>query len=137
MAYEWLWCDDHVKITQWFFTQPRLTYKEFYASFINFANSAWENSRQSSHAPLVGLPKFVVELLKNERIPADELLAALKEYSAGLDEGKGFWKEKGLVAFANGLSKSFISACLSRFCHTTLHLFLYILMAVILLFTLT
>jgi hypothetical protein len=106
VAQEWLWCDDHTKITQWFLAQPRLTYKEFYASFINVANRAWELSRRKERAPLEGLQKFIVELLQKERIPADELLTALQEYSAGLGEGKSRWKDNGLVNFRNGLSKS-------------------------------
>lgn len=122
MAYEWLWCDDHVKITQWFLTQPRLTYKQFYASFINFANRAWELSRQQEHAPLEGLQKFVVELLQKERIPADELLTALQEYSAGLGEGKARWKENGLVAFSEGLSKSSILSMPPTPCFSDHHL---------------
>jgi hypothetical protein len=61
VAHEWLWCDDHTKITQWFLAQPRLTYKEFYASFINVANRAWELSCQKERAPLKGLDKFIVE----------------------------------------------------------------------------
>ncbi|CAD0096197.1 unnamed protein product [Aureobasidium mustum] len=111
VTYEWLWCDDHVKITQWFLTQPRLTYKQFYASFINFANRVWELSRQQERAPLEGLEKFIVELLQKERISADGLLTALQEYSAGLGEGKARWKENGLVAFSEGLSKLSIFAC--------------------------
>jgi len=106
VTHEWLWSDDHIKITQWFLTQPRLTYKEFYASFINFANRAWELSRQKERAPLEGLGKFVVELLQKERVPAEELLTALQQYSAGLGEGKSRYKETGLVPFALGLSKS-------------------------------
>lgn len=105
VTHEWLWSDDHTKITQWFLTQPRLTYKEFYASFLNFANRAWELSRYQDRAPLEGLQKFVVELLQKERIPADELLTALQEYLAGLGEGKSRWKENGLVAFGDGLSR--------------------------------
>jgi hypothetical protein len=109
LTHEWLWCDDHTKVTQWFLAQPRLTYKEFYASFINFANRAWELSRQKERAPLEGLENFVVELLRKERIPADELLTALQQYlSAGLGAGKARYKEKGLVPFALGLGKSSI-----------------------------
>jgi hypothetical protein len=107
VTHEWLWCDDHTKITQWFLAQPRLTYKEFYASFINVANKAWELSRRKERAPLEGVQKFIVELLQQERVPADELLTDLQEYSAGLGEGRSRWKENGLVNFRNGLSKSF------------------------------
>ena len=106
VTHEWLWCDDHTKITQWFLAQPRLTYKEFYASFINTANRVWELSRQKERAPLEDLEKFIVELLQKERIPADELLTALQGYSAGLGEGKARYKERGLVPFALGLGKS-------------------------------
>jgi hypothetical protein len=105
MTLEWLWCDDHTKVTQWFLAQLRLTYKEFYASFINVANRAWELSRYQERAPLEGLQKFIVELLQKEHIPADELLTALQQYSAGLGEGRSRWKENGLVASKHGLSK--------------------------------
>ncbi|KAH0285217.1 hypothetical protein M436DRAFT_79201 [Aureobasidium namibiae CBS 147.97] len=98
----------------WFLTQPRLTYKEFYASFINVANKAWELSRRQERAPLEGLQKFIVELLQKERIPADELLTALQEYSAGLGEGRSRYKENGLVAFNKGLSHQALTAGKNR-----------------------
>jgi hypothetical protein len=116
VTHEWLWSDDHTKITQWFLAQPRLTYKEFYASFLNFANRAWELSRQKERAPPEGLEKFIVELLQMERIPAEELLTALQEYSAGLGEGKARYKQNGLVAFSRGLSKLSTPAWLPMLC---------------------
>lgn len=104
--YDWLWCDNHEKITQWFLTKSLSTYEVFYASFINFANKAWETSRQNDHAPSEGLAKFVVELLKKEHIPADELLAALEEYSVGPWEARRQSETKGLVKLHPGPSKS-------------------------------
>lgn len=107
---EWLWCDNHDKISQWFLTKPHIKFEEFYASFINFANRAWELSRCQDRAPLEGLQKFVVELLQKERIPADELLTALQDYLVGQGDGKARWKEIGLVPFALGLGKSLFSS---------------------------
>lgn len=102
---EWLWSDNHDTINQWFLTKPHINYEEFYASFINFANRAWELSRYQDRAPLEGLQKSVVELLQQEPIPANELLTALQEYLVGQGDGKARWKENGLVPFALGLGK--------------------------------
>jgi hypothetical protein len=102
--YEWLWCDDHSKITKWFLTKSLSSYEEFYASFINFANTAWETSHRESHAPLKGMEKFVVELLKKERIPADEFIATLERYSAATKKRRRS-ETKGLIKLHPGLSK--------------------------------
>ncbi|KAH0380123.1 hypothetical protein KCU92_g7780, partial [Aureobasidium melanogenum] len=101
--YEWLWCDDHSKITKWFLTKSLSSYEEFYASFINFANTAWETSHRESHAPLKGMEKFVVELLKKERIPADEFIATLERYSAATKKRRRS-ETKGLIKLHPGLN---------------------------------
>lgn len=106
--YEWLWCDNHEKITQWFLNNSLSTYEEFYVSFINFANTAWETSHGENHAPLETLAKFAVELLKKEHIPADELLAVLEDYSVGPWKKRRQYETKGLVKLHPGLSKSYI-----------------------------
>lgn len=107
MNYEWLWVDDPIIITRWFITQPRLSYKEFYASFMNSANKALERSRQRDCLALEGLPKFIVALLHKQPIPAEELLAAFKAYAMDdLGNGHGRYKTKGLLPFGRGLSKS-------------------------------
>ncbi|KAH0364702.1 hypothetical protein KCU65_g6590, partial [Aureobasidium melanogenum] len=101
--YEWLWCDDHSKVTKWFLAKS-LSYEEFYASFINFANSAWETSQRQNHAPLKGMPMFVVELLMKERIPAGDLLDTLERYSASSwKKGRGS-ETKGLIKLHAGLN---------------------------------
>ncbi|KAG9761705.1 hypothetical protein KCU73_g2252, partial [Aureobasidium melanogenum] len=102
--YEWLWCDNHEKITQWFLNNSLSTYEEFYVSFINFANTAWETSHRENHAPLETLAKFVVELLKKEHIPADELLAVLEDYSVGPWKKRRQYETKGLVKLHPGLN---------------------------------
>ncbi|KAG9550336.1 hypothetical protein KCU71_g10291, partial [Aureobasidium melanogenum] len=102
--YEWLWCDNHEKITQWFLNKSLSTYEEFYISFINFANTAWETSHRENHAPLETLAKFVVELLKKEHIPADELLAVLEDYSVGPWKKRRQYETKGLVKLHPGLN---------------------------------
>ncbi|CAD0020288.1 unnamed protein product [Aureobasidium pullulans] len=105
MNYEWLWVDDPIIITRWFITQPRLSYKEFYASFMNSANKALERSRQRDCLALEGLPKFVVALLHKQPIPAEELLAAFKAYAMDdLGNGHGRYKTKGLLPFGRGLN---------------------------------
>jgi len=106
MPYEWLWCDNHVKITKWALAQPKLPYKQFYGSYLNYVNRLWEISRQKNHPALEGSKKSEVELLKKERMPADELLESLKEYWRSLGEGKSRWKENGLVVVDSQLGKS-------------------------------
>ncbi|THY77935.1 hypothetical protein D6C86_02666 [Aureobasidium pullulans] len=111
MNYEWLWVDDPIIITRWFITQPRLSYKEFYASFMNSANKALERSRQKDCLALEGLPKFIVALLHKQPIPAEELLAALKAYAMDdLGNGHGRYKTKGLLPFGRGLSHETLTA---------------------------
>ncbi|OBW69640.1 MAG: Uncharacterized protein AUREO_003120 [Aureobasidium pullulans] len=111
MNYEWLWVDDPIIITRWFITQPRLSYKEFYASFMNSANKALERSRQRDCLALEGLPKFIVALLHKQPIPAEELLAAFKAYAMDdLGNGHGRYKTKGLLPFGRGLSHETLTA---------------------------
>ena len=105
MPYEWLWCDNHVKITEWALAQPKLPYKQFYGSYLNHVNQLWERSRQKDHPALEGLNKSAVELLQKERMPADELLESLKEYWRSLGEGKSRWKGNGLVVVNSQLSR--------------------------------
>lgn len=54
-----------------------------------------------------------MELLKKEHIPADEMLAALEEYSIGPWEQGQQYETKGLVKLHPGLSKLYIIASLS------------------------
>ncbi|KAG9944033.1 hypothetical protein KCU85_g8268, partial [Aureobasidium melanogenum] len=102
--YEWLWCDNHEKITQWFLTKSLSIYEEFYVSFINFANTAWETSHRADHAPLDALAEFVVGLLKKERIPANEMLVALEEYAVDPWKKRRQNEKKGLVKVYPGLN---------------------------------
>ncbi|TIA57495.1 hypothetical protein D6C77_06136 [Aureobasidium pullulans] len=114
MPYEWLWCDNHVKITKWALTQPKLPYKQFYGSYLNYVNRLWEISRQKNHPALEGSKKSEVELLKKERMPADELLESLKEYWRSLGEGKSRWKENGLVVVDSQLDHQALVAAKNK-----------------------
>ncbi|KAH0337993.1 hypothetical protein KCU81_g7801, partial [Aureobasidium melanogenum] len=102
--YEWLWCDDNSKITQWFLTKSLSTYEEFYVSFINFANTAWETSHRADRAPLDALAEFVVGLLEKEQIPANEMLVALEEYAVDPWKKRRQNEKKGLVKVHPGLN---------------------------------
>ncbi|THX09450.1 hypothetical protein D6D13_06041 [Aureobasidium pullulans] len=114
MPYEWLWCDNHDKITEWALAQPKLPYEQFYGSYLNYVNRLWEISRQKNHPALEGSKKSEVELLKKERMPADELLESLKEYWRSLGEGKSRWKANGIVDINSQLSHQALVAAKNK-----------------------
>jgi hypothetical protein len=103
-AYTWLWCDDHPKVTDWFFTlTDRHEYNLFYSSFVNAANRSFQlfkrNERENNSAQLQPFDQLNVECLLHESIPADKLIEALTQYQRIIGGTKGYVKGKGVIKF--------------------------------------
>ncbi|KEQ58415.1 uncharacterized protein M437DRAFT_88564 [Aureobasidium melanogenum CBS 110374] len=104
LQYNWLWCDDNQKVTEWFLSEPDIhEYALFYSSFINHANRTW--SIFADKAPRVKklqrLELFIIECLCKNPIPADMLIEAFKKYNKYIGGTRGNLKGKGLIKFGD------------------------------------
>ncbi|KAH0013102.1 hypothetical protein KCU78_g9354, partial [Aureobasidium melanogenum] len=100
--YNWLWCDDNQKVTDWFLSEPdRHEYAFFYSSFINAANRTWlisiDTKPRAKKLPAHEL--FILDCLCKKPIPAGMLIEALKKYNKYIGGTKGELKGKGLIKF--------------------------------------
>lgn len=111
--YNWLWCDDNQKVTDWFLSEPdRHGYAFFYSSFINAANRTWlisiDTKPRAKKLPAHEL--FILDCLCKKPIPAAMLIEALKKYNKYIGGTKGDLKGKGLIKFKDDAPGMFISA---------------------------
>jgi hypothetical protein len=100
---QWLWCDYHAKVTDWFLTlTDRLEHPLFYSSFINAANRSWSTyARDADHKRLQPLDYLFIDCLAEEPIPADMLIEALSGFNRSIGGTKGYLKGKGLIQCEN------------------------------------
>lgn len=102
--YQWLWYDDHDKVTTWFESlNDRHEYRLFYPSFINTAKRYWEISvNQTATAKKIEpLGQRIVNCLHEDPIPADMLIEALSAYQKFIGGTKASLKRVGPVRFGD------------------------------------